>query len=170
MARLPLLSKYCTFLRVGHFRIIKRISEAHPIDRILNKSFDNLRRLDTDNLVNGWCDVIDMVKLSPGRVIGFDTLRPGDDHRVARAAEVRGDQLRILKRRVSGPCPAGVVHAVGLGRAERVKTANLLKRSELLFDGVRDSILCQQFADRTVLAFRAGTVVAKDVDDNRVVA
>ena len=76
----------------------------------------------------------------------------------------------MLKRRVSGPCPAGVIHAVGLGRAQRVETADLLQRGELLFDRVRDSILREQFADRAVLAFRTGTVVTEDVDDNRVVA
>jgi hypothetical protein len=63
-----------------------------------------------------------------------------------------------------------VVHAVGLGRAQCVETADLLERSELLFDGIRDSILCEQLADRAVLAFRAGAIVAEDVDDNRVVA
>ena len=36
--------------------------------------------------------------------------------------------------------------------------------------GIRDSVLRQQFADRAVLAFGAGAVVAEDVDDDRVVA
>ena len=38
------------------------------------------------------------------------------------------------------------------------------ERRDLLLDGVRDAVLRQQLADRAVLAFGAGAVVAEDVD------
>ncbi len=63
-----------------------------------------------------------------------------------------------------------MVHAVGLRTAQRVKAADLLQRSELLFDGIRDAVLRQQFADRAVLTFGAGAIVPEDVDDDGVVA
>ena len=40
----------------------------------------------------------------------------------------------------------------------------------MLLDGGGDAVLRQQFADRSALAFRRGTVVAPDVEDQRVVA
>ena len=92
------------------------------------------------------------------------------DHRVARAAEVRGDQLGVLERRVAGPGPAGVVHVVDLRAAERVEAAELVQRLDLLLDGVGDLVLRQQLADAAVLAFGARAVVAQDVEDDRVVA
>ena len=109
-------------------------------------------------------------ELRARRPVGLDALGPRDDHRVARAAEVRGHELGVAERRVAGPGPAGVVHAVGLGAAERVEAADLLQRRQLLLDRVRNAVLRQQFADRAVLAFGAGAVVAEDVDHDRVVA
>ncbi len=101
---------------------------------------------------------------------GLMPARPGDRHRVAGAAEVGGDQLGVLEGRVAGPRPAGVVHVVGLRRAQRVQAAERLERGQLLLDGVRNPVLGQQFADAAVLAFGAGAVVAEDVDDDGVVA
>ncbi len=41
-----------------------------------------------------------------GRRVGLDLRRPADRHRVARAAEMRGEQLHALVRRAAGPGPA----------------------------------------------------------------
>ena len=122
------------------------------------------------DFVDGRHDVVDVVELRARRLVGLDALRPRDDHRIARAAEMRRDELGVVERRVARPGPAGVVHAVGLGAAERVEAADLVERRDLLLDGVRNAVLREQFADRAVLAFGAGAVVAEDVDHDRVVA
>ena len=57
-----------------------------------------------------------------------------------------------------------------LGPAQRIEPADLVQRGKLLFDRIRNSVLRQQFADRAVLAFGAGAVVAENVDHDGVVA
>ena len=146
------------------------VGEAHAIHRILHEAVDDLRRLDAGDFVDGGHDVVDVVELRARRPVGLDALRPRDDHRIARAAEMRCDQLGVVERRVAGPRPAGVVHAVGLGTAQRVQAAQLVECRDLLLDGVGDAVLRQQLADGAVLAFGAGAVVAEDVDHDRVVA
>ena len=51
-------------------------------------------------------DVDDVVELAADFALGFDALGPVHDHAVARAAEVAGDLLGPLERRVAGPGPA----------------------------------------------------------------
>ena len=100
----------------------------------------------------------------------LDALRPGDDHRVAGAAEVRGDLLAPLERRVAGPRPGGgVVRREGVG-APGVEAAVLLDQRELLLRRQRDAVLHRHLVERAGdRAFHAGAVVAEDVDDQRVV-
>ena len=101
---------------------------------------------------------------------GLDLLRPRNDERIARAAEVRGDELGGAERRAAGPGPAGVIHVVGQRTAEGLEAAEFVERLDLLGDGVGDLILREQFADGAVLSFGGGAVVAPDVEDDRVVA
>ena len=89
---------------------------------------------------------------------------------IARAAEVRGDQLGLLVGCAAGPGPAGVIHVVGLGRAEHVEAAQRIERLDVLLDGGRNAILREQLADGAVLPFGGGAVVAPDVKDQRVLA
>ena len=51
-------------------------------------------------------DVDDVVELGPDAALVLDARRPGDDERIARAAEMRGDLLAPLERRVHRPRPA----------------------------------------------------------------
>ncbi len=81
-----------------------------------------------------------------------------------------GDELGILERRVAGPCPAGMIHVVDLGSAERIQTTQFVQRLKLLLDRVGNLVLRQQLADAAVLAFGAGTVVAENIDHDRVIA
>ena len=111
-----------------------------------------------------------MVELRARRLVGLDAFRPRDGHRVARAAEVRGDELGVLKRRVAGPGPTGVVHVVDLGPAECVEPAERVQRFDLLLNRVGDLVLGQQLTDAAVLTFGARPVVAPDVEDDRVIA
>ena len=148
----------------------ERVDNADAVDRILLEAVNYLRRLDAENLVDGRRDVVDVMELRPRRLVRLDARWPGDGHRVARAAEMRCDQLGVLERRVAGPRPAGVIHVVDLRSAERLQPADLVQRLDLLLDRVRDLVLREQFADAPVLAFGTGAVVAEDVDDDGVVA
>ncbi len=71
---------------------------------------------------------------------------------------------------LAGPGPAGVVHVVDLGPAQRVQSADRVEGGDLLRDRVRHAVLGQQLADRPVLALGARTVVAPDIEDEGVVA
>ena len=62
-----------------------------------------------------------------------------------------------------------MVHAVGLGTAQLIEAAHGVQGRDLLLNGVGDAVLGQQLADRAVLAFGAGAVVAEDVDHDRVI-
>ena len=101
-------------------RIVERIGETDTVDRVLLDAVDRPRRRYADDLVDRWDDVIAMVKLRARRRIGLDLRRPPDSHRVARAAEMRGQELGALVGRAAGPGPSRMVHRIGLGRAELV--------------------------------------------------
>ena len=90
--------------------------------------------------------------------------------RIARSAEMRGDELGVMERRIAGPRPSRMVHAVGLGSAQRIESADFVERFEMLGDRVGNLVLGEQLADRAVLPLRARPVVAPDVQHDRVVA
>ena len=66
----------------------------------------DLRLVDAGRFQDGRRDVNDVMELGPQLALGLDCLWPMDDQRVARAAEVRGDLLGPLERRVRRPGPA----------------------------------------------------------------
>ena len=68
-----------------------------------------------------------------------------------------------------GPRPAGVVHVVGFRRSQGRQAAQGVECGQLVVDGGRNTVLGKEFADAAALAFGAGSVVAEDVDDHRVV-
>ena len=151
-------------------RIAERIGETDAVDRVLLDAVHRAGRRDADDLVDRRDNVVDVVKLRPRGSIGLDLRRPADGHRVARAAEMRGQELRALVGRAAGPGPSRMVHGVGLGRAEHVEPAELLERRHMLTNGAGNAVLRQEFADRAVLALRRGAVIAPDVEDQRIVA
>ena len=106
-------------------RVVERVGEADAVDRVLRDAVDDARRRDADDFVDGRGDVVDVVELRARRGVGLDLRGPADGHRVARAAEVRREQLGPLVGRAAGPGPAGVIHVVGLGRAEHVEAAEV---------------------------------------------
>ena len=100
----------------------------------------------------------------------LDPLRPGDDHAVARAAEVGGALLAPLERRVPGPRPGGRVVRRGRVGAPGVEPAVLVDQRELLLGGEGDPVLHRQLVEGAgQRALQARAVVAEDVDDERVV-
>ena len=54
--------------------------------------------------------------------------------------------------------------------AERVEATDLIERSKLLLDRIRNLVLCEQFTDGAVLPLRARAVIAKDIKDDGVLA
>ncbi len=56
-----------------------------------------------------------------------------------------------------------------LGPPSASRPPNRVECRDLLLDGVGDAVLRQQLADRAILPFGAGAVVAEDVDHDRVV-
>ena len=152
-------------LRVG-----EGVDHAGPVDWVLLEAVDDLGRLDAEDLVDRRRDVVDVVELRPRRLVRLDTRRPRDGQRIAGAAEMRGDQLGVMERRAACPRPAGVIHVVHLGPAERVEAADPVQGIELLIDGVGNLVLRQQLADGAVLALGARTVVSEDVEHDGVVA
>ena len=95
---------------------------------------------------------------------------PGDDHRVARSAEMAGHLLAPLERRVAGPGPGGgdvrcrVVVAPGVDAAVLVDQLELLLGLDV--DAVQERHLVERARRRPL---EAGAVVAPDVEDQRVV-
>ena len=94
----------------------------------------------------------------------LDALRPVHDHRVAGAAEVAGDLLRPLERRIHRPCPTDR-HMWLTGRpADLVEPLDRALQPELNTDQAGD---LAEGALQAALGTRA--VVADDVHDERVV-
>ena len=155
------------FRRLG---VVEGRRHAHAVNRVLREAVDHLWRLDAEDIVERRGDVVDVVELRARRFVRLDLLRPRNDERIARAAEMGGDELGVAERRAAGPGPAGVINVVGQRTAEGLEAAEFVERLDLLGDGVGDLILREQFADGTVLAFGGGAVVAPDVENDRVFA
>ena len=92
-------------------------------------------------------------------------LRPRDHQTVTRAAEVRGDLLRPLERRIQRMRPGDRVVVVGHGSAKLV--LNGQEVVEAFRDGIGDKAnLVREALQRT---FGARTVIPLDEDNQRVV-
>ena len=95
---------------------------------------------------------------------------PGDGQWIASTAKTRGNQLGLAERRVNGPGPSRVVYVVRLGSTQNVESTHLVHDRDLLFDGIGYLGLRQQFADGDVLSLGAGTIIAEDIENQRIVA
>ena len=63
-----------------------------------------------------------------------------------------------------------MIHVVGRRSAECLEAAEFVERLDLLGNRIGNLVLGEQLADRTVLPFSRGTVVAPDVEDDGVIA
>ena len=115
-------------------------------------------------------DVDDVRELAAQAAPVLDPRRPGDDHRVAGAAEVRGDLLAPLERRVAGPGPGagevGLHDRAAPGVDAAVGSISLSCCSARERNAVERGHLVERAGLR---AFHARAVVAPDVEDQRVV-
>src|SRR5262249_62376311 len=87
-------------------RVVEAVDHADTFDLLLRNPVDLRRLLDSGRLQNRRRDVDDVVELGADAALVLDPVGPGDDERIARAAEVRGDLLAPLERRVHGPLPS----------------------------------------------------------------
>ena len=119
---------------------------------------------------DGRSDVDAVRELAADLRIGLDAVRPGDDHRVARAAQVAGHLLAPLEGGVVGVRPGRGKVRRGVKAAKLFDAAELLDHRQLLLgvqhDAVEEGRLVEGTGGR---AFHAGAVVTPDVDDERVV-
>ena len=154
----------------GGFRILKGVREAGAIHRLLFDAVDRLRLRNASSLEDCWANVDTVRELRAQVTLSLDSLRPGNDHRVARPAQVARHLLAPLKWRITGmrPCRRAVRRCVVA--TQGVDAAILLDQLQLLlgveYDAVEEGHLVERASDGPL---HAGTVVAPDVEDERVI-
>ena len=92
--------------RARGFGIVEAVHHAHALDRFLFHAIYLCRLGKLCGLENGRRDVDDVMELRADSAGIFNTVRPCDHERVARATQVRCHLLTPLERRVHGPGPA----------------------------------------------------------------
>ncbi len=148
----------------GRLRGIEGVGHADAFHGFLRYAVEHGWRCHAHRLQNRWRDIDHVVELSADASFVLDPRRPRDDQPVTRAAEVRSDLLRPLKRRVHRMRPAdGIV----VERRRRAQFVHAFEDcAEIFGDSVEEGHLVEQAIKS---AFGAGTVVPLDVDDQRIV-
>ena len=155
---------------LGGVRVLKGVHEAGAVHRLLLDAVDELWLGQANGLEDGRADVDAVGELRAQVSFGLDALRPGDDHRVARPAQVARHLLAPLEGRVVGMGPGrgevrrSVIAPPALDAAVLLDQLQLLLGVEL--DAVEEGHLVERAGERP---FHAGAVVAPDVQDERVV-
>ena len=90
-------------LRLG---IIEAVHHADSLNRLLLYAVEFGRCGDVSSFQDCGHKIDHMVELSSSPAFVLDARRPGNDHRIARATEMRGDLFAPLEWGVHGPCPA----------------------------------------------------------------
>ena len=151
-------------------RVLEGVEEARALHRLLRGPVHDLGLGDAGRFEDRRPDVDRVRELGAQPAGVLDPLRPGDDHAVARAAEVGGALLAPLERRVAGPRPGGRVVRRGRVGAPGVEPAVLVDQRELLLGGEGDPVLHRQLVEGAgQRSLQARAVVPEDVDDERVV-
>ena len=144
--------------------VFKRVSHADALDRLLLDTVDLLWLLKAADLQNRWDDVDDVVKLRSTFALRSNALWPMNDHRVSRAAEVRGDLLGPLEGGVHRPSPAYRDVRFAGRPADFIEPVDGALQSEL------DSKQAGHFAERSLQpTFGTRPVVSNDVEHQGVV-
>ena len=150
--------------------VIERVEEAGAVHRLLLDPVDLIGLGNAGRLQHRRRNVDAMRELRAHVRVGPQPVRPGDDHRIARPAEMARHLLAPLKRRVTGVRPRGGDMRSGVLPADRLDPAVLLiDQLELLLgiehDAVEERHLVKRAGDR---ALHARAVITPDVEDQRV--
>ena len=150
-------------------RVGERAGECNAVHRLLIDPVHRRRDRDARDVQDGRRDVDDVRELRAEPAGAGDPLRPVDDHRVPRAAQVRAHLLAPLERGVAGPRPRRAVMRIHELAAPGFDAAVALGELQLHLVGQRDAVLHRQLVERAGdRAFHARAVVAPDPDDHRV--
>ncbi len=146
--------------------IIPGVDHARPFDRPLRHAVDDARLRQSGGFQDCGSDVDHVVPLGADLALGFDAVRPVDDHCISRAAVVGRDLLGPGERRIEGDGPTG--RHVWIGG--RIAPVVVVLQHEVDVRALRFGIEVSHLVIETGHpAFGAGAVVAGDVKDQRVV-
>ena len=149
---------------LGIFRI-KRVGKTRTLDRCLLDAVYRFGCRNAGGLENCRYDVNHMAELLAQAALILDACRPRNGHVLANTSEFRGVLLEPGKRCIKGPRPARRHVVVSLLGAPDVIPFHLIGYRHLV-----DAVEPRDFVRRAHRAtFGAGTVVAVDIDDERVV-
>src|SRR5215813_4866028 len=139
------------------------IGQTHALDWLLRHPIRHGWFGDTHHLKDRRYDIDGVMKLGTDLAAVFNALQPGDDHAIARAAEVRGDLLGPLERRIASPSPAYRVVRRSAWQPELVDAVQHLLEGRL--EPIKRHDLVGGTRQRTL---GARAVIADDVDDESV--
>ena len=121
--------------------VIERVQEAGAVHRLLLDPVDLLRFGNAGRLQHRRRNVDAMRELRAHVRVGPEPVGPGDNHRVARSAEMARHLLAPLKRSVTGVRPRGGDVRGGVLPADRLDPAVLLiDQFELLLGVEHDAV------------------------------
>ena len=151
-------------------RVRERVGEGDAVERLLLDAVDRVGHRDPGEVENRRADVVHVRVVAPNRARIVDAARPVHDHRVPRAAEMRGDLLAPVERGVAGPGPPGRVMRGELLVAPGLEAAVLEEEPHLLLGRERDPVQRRHLVERArERALHARAVVAPDPDHDGVV-
>ena len=144
--------------------LVPRVGHAHAVHRALFYAVERFRHRDAGRFKDGRNDVDDVVELAANAARVVDVARPRHGHALRSPAEMRRHLLGPLEGRVHRPRPGRREVREGLVRPPE------LVPEELRLDRHRNAVEGGELVRRAVEhAFGARAVVARDVDDQRVV-
>ena len=124
-----LVTKHFKILRRSSIlgvRIVESVDHTDSFNRLLGDAIELRRRFDSNDFENRGGNVDHVMKLISNLAAGFDPFGPGDGQAVASAAEMAGDLLGPLKRRIHGMRPGRREMVVMFITAERVERASFI--------------------------------------------
>ena len=151
--------------RLIGIRLVESIGKAGAFDRALGDAIHDRGLADIRHLQNGRHDVDHMGELVADAALVGDDLWPGNRHALPGAAEVGRYLLGPFERRVKRPGPRNRHVVIGVFRPPEIVEVLELNIHRHL-DPVEHRHLVRGAVQR---AFGRGSVVARDVDDKRIV-
>ncbi len=163
----PAVAHHLEVLRAPAFlgrRVVEAVAHRGSLHPLLGHPLDGLGQRQTGGVEHGGQHVDHVVELVADLPACLHAGRPVHHQAVAGAAEVRGDLLGPLVRRVHGQRPAHRIHRVGHRPADLVDPG--VHVGDVVGDPVTDEVLADG-ALRAALA--GGAVVPEQVDQQGVV-